>query len=222
MNDFAAPAWSKLRLLVLAVVLFPVPVLRAAEEPNPLYSCTFTPAGWNAKDWMFVRRRDMKTRDEWIQGAEFITNPDTTPDGHTSMVYGQKLQGNLTVTATMAFADRMAPSIVLASKLGDDATGKREYEQHIEIVLWEQGINVWSHHTEAGKSIWKQTAFSRVPIEKDKKYPLQVTKKGKELSITVAGQTIGYLEESLADEFYVGISGEEGECRFYDFEMRRL
>jgi hypothetical protein len=192
-----------------------------APKGNPIYSCIFTAQGWDTKDWMFVHRRDMKNRDEWTQKEDCLESKEADPDSHTSMVYAKQMSGDLTVSCTMAFADRMAPSLVLVSKLGADAQQRQEYDSHIEIVLWDEGINVWSHHTHEGKDVWQRTAYYQFPLTKNTKYKLQVTKKGKELSITVAGRTFGYLEDALSEQFYIGITGSEGITRFYDFAINQ-
>lgn len=190
----------------------------ATSKDKLIYTCTFTPKGWDANDWMFVRRRDMHNFDEWVQKDDHIQNPSGGPDDHTSMLYKGKLRGDLTISATLAFAERQAPSIILASRISDGAQGK-EYDAHIEIVAWYQGINVWTHHTVDGKPVWQQAAFARFKLDKDNRYQLQVIKKGKELTISIDGHTFGYVENALTDEFYAGITGSEGSTRFYDFAI---
>jgi len=153
----------------------------------------------------------MAGRSEWLQKADCIEN-----DGnHTSMVYQKKFSGDVTVSATMAFADRMAPAIVIVSKLGD-ADGARVFDEHIEITMWDEGVNIWRLHTVNGKSLWELTAFSKFKLTKNTPYKLAVTKKGKELTIKVAGHAFGYVENSLQDDYYVGLTGCEGVNRFYD------
>jgi hypothetical protein len=41
------------------------------------------------------------------------------------------------------------------------------------------------------------------------------------MTVSVAGQTFGYHDELLPDEFYAGITGDEGLNRFYDFTVTR-
>lgn len=186
---------------------------------NSPYSCTFSAHGWNAADWMFARRSDMNSLDEWSQKDTFIENKSESSESFTSMVYRHQWHGKFTVSATMAFTDRMAPSIVLAWKFGVDAQGQQEYLTHMEIVLFDQGINIWLHRTVDGKPVWVKTAYARFPLQKDTKHQLQVTRKDQQLLVTVDTHVFGYLENALPDDLYVGIAAAEGINRLYDFDI---
>ncbi len=190
------------------------------DTANKPYSCTFSEHGWNAADWMFARRSDMESRDEWTQKETYIENKSDSSHSFTSMVYRHPWKGNFTASADMAFADRMAPSIVLAWEFGKDAQGRQEYLTHMELVLFDQGINVWLHRTVDGKPVWIKTAYARFALQKDTKYQLQVSRKGKELFITVGDHNFGYLEDALPEELYVGVTAAEGINRLYEFSIR--
>jgi len=99
------------------------------------YACSFSRLGWDANDWMFIRRRDMENLDEWTQQEEHIENKSDSSHGFTSMIYRRKWRGNFTATANMAFTDRMAPSIVLAWKFDKDVQQRHQYQEYAEIVL---------------------------------------------------------------------------------------
>ena len=49
------------------------------------------------------------------------------------MVLIKKVSGNVTVTSTIEFDDRMAPLIVIAQEPGKDKLGRPEYREHFEI-----------------------------------------------------------------------------------------
>ena len=181
-----------------------------AEDGHQIV-CSFQQDKWTSSEWMFVKRRDMAGRSEWLQQADCIES-----DGnHTSMVYKKKFSGDAKVSATTAFANRMAPAIVIVSKLGN-ADGARVFDEHIEITMWDEGVNIWRLHTVDGKSLWELTAFSTFKLTKNTPYKLEVTKKGKVLTVKVDGHAFGYVENSLQDDYYVGITGCEGVNRFYD------
>ena len=46
-------------------------------------------------------------------------------------------------------------------------------------------------------------------------------KTGKELTVTVGNSTFGYVDPDLPEDYLVGITGEEGVNRFYDFVLRQ-
>jgi hypothetical protein len=203
-----------------ALALFAGVLIARGEAPatNPVYSCTFTTNGWSRDAWMLVDRPDMKAGGNWTQGADYIENDN--PE-HTSMVYPKWLHGDATVACTMSFADRMAPSVVIAARISEPAGKTAVYQEHFEIVLWDQGINVWHHVLQNGKSRWVRTAFCTVPLKKNEKHRLEVRKAGKELTLTVGTTTFGYVDPSLPDDFRIGITGEEGVNRFYDFAVKQ-
>ena len=56
-------------------------------------------------------------------------------------------------------------------------------------------------------------------MKKDTKFTLEVKKTGKVLTVAVAGHTFGYTEDALPDSCHVGITGCEGQNRFYNFSV---
>jgi len=113
----------------------------------------------------------------------------------------------------------MAPSIVIVAHLDKNEKGQLEYQEHFEIVLYNNGVNVWLHRNKNGKSHWIKTAFWEFRLEKDTKYLMTVTIKEKNLTISVEDRKFGYAEGNIPGEFYVGITGEEGINRFYNFRV---
>ena len=59
-----------------------------------------------------------------------------------------------------SFDDRMAPLIVLSGHPPKDSKGYFVYRDHVEVVLFDEGINVWSHFwsMSAGPS-WEKNSF---------------------------------------------------------------
>ena len=204
-------------------------------EAEQLYYCSFAKGGWNPDEWILVKSARWDYFGGWIQKDTHIENE--TPENakpnellqkyasetYTSMVLKRKVSGNVTVISTMEFDDRMAPLIVMAPELGKDKLGRSEYREHFEIVFSYRGINVWHHFYIDGKPWWKNAAYFRFTLEPRKKYALTVkiekTNKGKQLSVLIDGHEMGYMDDSLPDEFYVGITGCEGVNRFYDFSI---
>jgi hypothetical protein len=139
----------------------------------------------------------------------------------TYMVCKEKITGNVTITSTMAFTCKMAPLIVLAPNFRENAKGQKEYAEHFEVVIFNEGVNIWRYFVTGGKLAFRKAAFANFPLQKDTKYLLEVKKVDKTLTVSVAGHTLGYFEDALPASFYVGITGCEGLNRFYDFTVRR-
>ena len=219
------------RRLCLSVAL--VICASTVHAAAPICKCTFDKAGWKPDEWTLVKSPRWAHFGNWVQRSDHIENetpPGATPklllgklapQSYTSMVYKAKVTGKVTIKATMAFDDRMAPIIVIAPELGKSAGGQPEYREHYEVCVFDQGVNVWRHSFKSGKPSWQKAAFARFPLKPRTRYTLQVTKRRKQLTVTIDGHEFGYLDESLPEEFHVGITGCEGVNRFYDFELSK-
>jgi hypothetical protein len=199
----------------------------------PLYSCTFAAGGWNRSDWLPVKHPAVPHFGDWVQQDGRIANevpPDATlaelrgkraNDTYSCMLHKERITGNATISATMAFADKTAPLILLVPELSANARERKEFGEHFEIIIYDQGVNIWRYFLQDGKLTFRKAAFALFPLEKDTRHKLEVKKTGKTLTVTVAGHTFGYFDEALPDAFHAGITGCEGLNYFYDFAVRR-
>lgn len=214
-------------LLALAVAL-----------PAAEYSCRFTADGWAANDWVLVKSPRWTYFGGWEQQADHILNavPADATDAqmlggkwaeqtYTSMLWREKVSGRkIEISSTLSFDYRMAPLIVLAPELGADAAGRPEYREHWEIVLFDEGLNVWHHTYGDGKPAWVKAAYLQAPFRPGEKYALRAvitfTAKGPMLEVSCGGHTFGCTVPTLPPAFQVGITGCEGRNRFYDFSVK--
>ena len=200
------------------------------------FKCSFAKGQWDQCNWIVVRRPDWDCDlGGWTQKDDCIENKTPpiakpkelikklAPQTHASMVLKEKFKGDITISAEMEFTDRMAPSIVIASELGKNTKGEPEYRKHLEVVLCDEGINVWHHVFESGKSSWKKTAYWLFSLKPNIRYTLEVklehSSKGKTVKILLDEDEFSYIDDTLADDFYVGITGCEGVNRFYNFSV---
>lgn len=236
--------WISLPLICAACASLPKSDQKT-ETPKGkvVYACVFAKDGWKKEDWINVKSPRWDHFGGWVQDNGCIRNEcpagadekeiqgKRAGETYSSMLYSNKVAGNVTVSATMDFLYRMAPLIVIAPEFGKDNKERNEYREHYEIVLYDEGVNIWHHYYENGKPFWKQTAYSTFPLEKKRKHTLAVNIKkvkgagvvnGKMLTVTVDGKhEFGYFDDPFPDEFYVGLTGCEGVNRFYDFEIRK-
>lgn len=226
-----------MKTLKYIIFLFVLNIVSIQLLAQPLFETSFAKGEWKQDEWIMVKSPRWSYIGKWVQGETFIQNK--TPDGatpeemlgtkssetYTSMVLKNKFSGEITVKVKMEFADRMAPIIVFAPELGKDKNGIHEYREHFEVVLWDEGINIWHHYYKNGKPFWKLAAFERFPLKPDTQYELKVKfskrKSDKLLSVNVNGHEFGYMDNSLPNEFYVGITGCEGINRFYSFVVTK-
>ncbi|MEO8205194.1 MAG: hypothetical protein ABI615_03380 [Chthoniobacterales bacterium] len=192
--------------VIVLILLTQVTVLTSAVAGD--FSCSFAKGAWKPDEWLFVKG-PMPGTPSWIQREDSIENDG----GSTNMLLKAPFKGNVTIRSTMAFQDKLAPLIIIASKIKDDGKGNNIYDgPYLEIVIWNKGVNVWRDGA-------RRVAFYEFPMEKNVKYPLEVTKKGNEYTVNVAGHVFGFFDDSLKEDFYPGVSGCEGIDRIYDFSV---
>ena len=220
------------RLLPFAVLLMHPLCMDASVKVD----VSFAPGAWSSNDWILVKGPRWDYLHGFVQRETCIENECPPFSGeevyrkHTSRVYSamvlrERAEIGQTVSSEMSFDWRMAPLIVIAEKLETAATGEPVFGEHWEIVLYDEGLNVWHHSMKDGKPFWYKAAYLKVPFTKDTRYNLEVkvarTRKGmKEMVVKCGGQELGYVDNDLPDSFYAGIVGCEGRNRFYGFKIK--
>ena len=199
-------------------------------------SVSFRPGAWNTNDWTVVKSPRWNYCHGFVQKADGIENecPDLpgsvifkehASDVYSAMVHRARTGLGATVSSTMQFDNRMAPLLVLAEYLDKAADGTPQFGEHWEVVLYDQGLNVWHHYLKDGKPAWYRAAFLNAPFAPNTPYRLEVriarTHRGqKEMTVSCGGHAFGFVSESLPESFQAGIIGCEGRNRFHDFGIR--
>lgn len=197
---------------------------------------SFEPGAWSSNDWILVKSPRFNYMHGFVQREDGIENECPPIPGeevfkkHCAKVYSAMVLKDMaeigqTVSSVMSFDYRMAPVIVLSKGLERSAAGEPMFGEHWEVVLYDEGLNVWHHSTKDGKPVWYKAAYLKAPFNKDTRYNLEVTvskkRNGvKEMTVKCCGYEIGYADNDLPDSFYAGIIGCEGRNRFYDFKIR--
>lgn len=196
----------------------------------------FSRGKWNPAEWLTFKSLRFDYIHGFVQNDDCIVNeaPEGVSDEalyakhvtevYSSIVHPTKLSGTIEVSSTMSFDHLMAPLIVLTPELTKDDKGRYAFKKHYEIVLFNEGLNVWHYTYENGMLAWHLAAFARRAFEPKKRYDLKVTmtKGKKEMRMTVScdGVTFGFEDPELPESFYAGITGCEGRNRFYDFRAK--
>jgi len=204
---------------------------------------SFATGKWDPADWKVVKgpRWDychgFSQKDGWIENE--------TPDGmapeeifrkcgstvYSGMVWKDRFPIGTTLSMTTGWDWRMAPLMVIAPELGVSKDGKHpEFREHWEIVVYDDGLNVWHHYwTKEKGPHWIKAASMMLP--KDLKFKpnvkhtltVRLLKNGKghkEMVCTCNGYLLQYADDSLPDAFYAGILGCEGRNFFWNFSAR--
>ncbi len=197
---------------------------------NTTFRCRFKPHGWHMGDWLMVRSPRWDYDGEWIQERDHIRNrvpgqwkPEKMVEGgpgaaetYTSMVYCKPLEDDFTVTTRMSFDYRMAPLVVLAAEPVYKG-GQREYREHCEVVLFDEGVNVWTHGFSSAGPHWILAAYWRFPLEANIAHRLQVQRQGAQLKMILGDRRFGCVPAGLPATVFTGITACEGVNRFYEF-----
>ena len=200
---------------------------------------SFARGGWNASEWLKFKSLRFDYAHEFVQLDDCIVNPSDpkwsdeelyaqhVTEVYASIVHPQKLSGStIDVSATMSFDHLMAPLIVLTPELDVDDKGRHAFKKHYEVVLYNEGLNVWHYTYEDGKLSWHLAAFARAPFEPKRKYELKVNlakvagRDEMRMTVECGGVKFGFEDPDLPESFYAGVTGCEGRNRFYDFKAR--
>ena len=196
----------------------------------------FLRGAWRQEDWLMLKcpRFDQPVA-TWIQQDDHIVNPvprgaapedlmgKLAPDTFATMILRRKFTGPIRISSTMGFDDQMAPLILITPEYAMDARGRPEYRNQLEIVLYNQGLNVWQNTWRAGDCTWRLAAHCKASFQPLTRYRLTVElglyPAGKELKVTCAGVEFSFFADALPDAFFVGLTACEGVNRFYDFQV---
>lgn len=195
----------------------------------------FSAGKWDPSQWMEVKSVRWDYVHGFEQQADHIVNmsgpwsDEELYERHVTEVYSsillkEKFSGKHRFTATMSFDHLMAPLMVIAPEIGQSRDlAHPEFRRHHEVVLYNEGINVWRYDWDGENTSWTLAAFLRSPFEAKKRYPLSVTiesyKRTRRMTVECDGKVFGFTDDTLELDNYVGITGCEGRNRFYDFTI---
>ena len=193
---------------------------------------SFAENAWNPEDWMVVRSPRWNTISKWEQEKDHISNimpaditleeiqmgKDRAGESYISMLLKQPVTGSAKMSTVCSFDERMAPLIVLSRELGP------VHHEHLEVVLYDRGINLWHHFYIDGKPSWKLITCMDLELKAGEKYTLTTetlfTKAGKFLVMGCNGKTFGCrIADDWPETYYAGFTGCEGRNSFYDFSL---
>ena len=196
------------------------------------YYTTFAVNQWDPEEWLPVRSPRWQEMSHWLQQEECITNyvpedlepedmqmgRDRTGETYISMLLKRPVTGSAQFSATCAFHSRMAPLIVFSRELDS------VHREHLEVVLYDRGVNLWHHFYNNGTPSWKLLAFMDLDLPVGEKHLLTAemifTPRGKFLIMGCNGSTSGCrIADDWPETYYAGFTGCEGRNSFYDFSI---
>ena len=195
------------------------------------FSCSFGRNLWQKNDWLYVRSPRWQDTSSWEQHDDGISNVipddlkvedtqmgrDRTGETYLSMLLKRPVQGNCRINCTCSFADRMAPLLVLSQELSP------VHHDHLEVVMYDRGVNLWHHYFIDGKPSWELLGYMDLELLPDTRYKLEAelyhTSKGAFITMSCQGHSFGCKIGKWPTTYYTGVTACEGRNTFYDFSL---
>lgn len=144
-----------------------------------------------------------------------------------SVVTREKYPTQICVKTRCSFEKYGAPLIMFANDLYTDEQGNLRFDDYYEVVLWEEGINVWrlwndGKDPETNGLTWKLVLGARFEVAGREIHELCVRVNGKKMQVSVGGHEMFLTVPELSDSVYVGIDACEGINRFYNLTIEEV
>lgn len=143
------------------------------------------------------------------------------PEGYdnVSLLTKERFGVGSKASLTCSFEGLGCPEIILVEQVESCPDGALRYGACIEVVLYENGINVWRHFRTDGVCSWHKRLGIQYPVAAGEKHLLSVEVKEQMLCITLDGQTNFLRVEDLFESFHMGVTACEGIARLYEFSV---
>lgn len=140
---------------------------------------------------------------------------------YVSIITKDKYKSGCTVKTKCSFKSFGAPLIVFSNDITKDENGYLRYGHHYEIVAYENGINVWCidpdpSNTQRAVAV-KKVDFIEFPVEAGSEFELEVKIEGNKITSKMLGFELVAEDDTVPEEFHVGITACEGKNYFYEF-----
>ena len=201
---------------------------------------SFARGKWNADDFTVVKGPRWDYMHGFEQLDDCIVNPCPDLPGeevykkhhdevYAALMHKRRFPFGSEISSRMSFDYRMAPIIVIAPAIGTAADGRPEFREHWEVCLYDEGINVWHHFHDGEKPSWQCAAAihfrDEMRFKPNVKHEVRVRlskvdRGGRQMEVTCGDYDLRYVDDSLPDEFCVGVQGCEGRNFFYDLKVK--
>lgn len=182
----------------------------------------FTKGNWeNFFEYAYTTRFPFTPK--FIQEEDCISNgrnPEMS-DGfdYTTIMTKEKFGAGTKLWATCSFEKYGAPLITLTDKLKKDENGDLRYDVCYEVVLWENGINVWDMFIENGELKWEKALSIDFSLAAGIKHEMHIELMQKGIRIVIGDKDVSVRLENLPENVHIGITGCENINRLYSLKI---
>lgn len=187
----------------------------------------FSKGNWSMEGLQYAYSCRFNQNTKFVQREDCIENPpDPAMDkygySYITLATDKKLKPGARLTTRCSFRGLAAPLVVLIKDLFEK-DGLPSYGDYQEVVLWKNGMNVWNLWLrEDGTVEYHKLLGIDASLEEETIHTLTVDVQEQGFDITMDGQKLYVRDEHIYPAFYLGITGCEGVCRFYDMEITEL
>lgn len=164
-----------------------------------------------------------KETPQFVQAEDCVLNRVSESNNYgyenVTLVTKEKYGEGATVSAECSFDKMGAPLILITDGLYKDESGNLLFGDYYEIVLYEDGINVWQMFMEDKTVKWNKLlgVFFKVSEKEKKEFSVKLLKQAIEI---LCGEEKMWLRiPDLPEKANLGITACEGINRFYSFSV---
>ena len=185
----------------------------------------FSEKAWNPEEFRYVYSPLFTPIPRMKQESLCIVNDgDATSNkyDYVSMVTEKKYAVGTRVEMKCSFEKFGAPLIVFSDDMYRGGNGEWYYGRHYEIVLYEDGINVWGLNMNPGIKKYENLMSLRFPVSAGEIHVLSVKIQKSALEIVKDDLKVILRVPDLPSEFHVGLTACEGINRFYEYTIEEV
>ena len=187
---------------------------------------SFARNAWNTENltyaysWRFDETPEFIQRENCIESRE---NPGAPQKfDNITLLFKDPFGPGTRISTRCAFDRYGAPLIVLAADPETDSRGVLRYGDYLEIVLYEEGINVWRMWRREGKVSWKKLMSCVFPVSAMQIHTLTVEAGTEQLKIRADDREMSLYIPDFYPIWYGGIVACEGVNRFYSLTAEEI
>lgn len=178
---------------------------------------------WQNSDLIYTYSHRFTQRSVFVQKDDCIESSvdASMPDGYDyiGLLFKDTCPKETKITTECYFHKYGAPLLLIANEVEKCADNTYLLIDYIEIVIWENGINVWKHWVKDQKDSWELLMGVDFDVPCGEKVVLSSEFKDDMLMIEAQGKKMQVNVKNINDNVHLGILACEGINRFYSIKL---
>lgn len=186
----------------------------------------FSRGNWNQDELVHVYSYRFDDRPVFTQEDDCIRNgtkcepPRNMGDyEYITLLTKEKYASGTKISTKCSFEDFGAPLLVITDEIVEE-NGELRYGRYFEVVIYEDGINVWEMWMPEEKQVkWHKLLGVKFPVAANEVHDLSMKVNKDTMEVTADGMQMTLRVAGLPEQFHVGLSGCENINRFYEMTI---